>query len=377
MPISQARRPPGRARGDGPVEHQLGQRDDQPVALGEREEQSGRSVPRAGWCQRTSASAETSRPVSRSTTGSTSMSTCAVGDGLAQLAHQREQRRVVDVDVRAVDDRGVRAVLGGVHRDVGALEQVADRRGVLGRHRDADRAGQVQPLLVRRRTGSSSASSSGVATPSAAVVGRPARRRTANSSPPSRATVTPGPAAVAEAVGDLADQLVADVVAEGVVDGLEAVQVDDHDRRRGTARRRRAATRCVGQRRAGARGWAGRSARRAARRGAAARSASRCAARPRRGWPRSAAACTSLVGEAAHLAEPVVDGERADASRPSTTAARRRPRGRRGVRRNAGLRSSDVAAGERRGRSDGERSMQPARPRASRRRRRWSRAAPS
>ena len=32
-----------------------------------------------------------------------------------------------------------------------------------------------------------------------------------------------------EPVGDLAQQLVADVVSEGVVDRLEAVQVDDHD----------------------------------------------------------------------------------------------------------------------------------------------------
>ena len=55
---------------------------------------------------------------------------------------------------------------------------------------------------------------------------------TANSSPPSRATVAPFGPRLLEPVGDLADQLVADLVAEGVVDLLEVVEVDHHDRQR-------------------------------------------------------------------------------------------------------------------------------------------------
>ena len=55
------------------------------------------------------------------------------------------------------------------------------------------------------------------------------RTRTANSSPPSRPTSTPSPAAALDPPGDLGDDLVAREVAEGVVDGLEAVEVEDAD----------------------------------------------------------------------------------------------------------------------------------------------------
>ena len=53
--------------------------------------------------------------------------------------------------------------------------------------------------------------------------------RTENSSPPWRATRVPV-RGVAEAVGDLLEELVAGVVAEEVVDLLEAVQVDGEHR---------------------------------------------------------------------------------------------------------------------------------------------------
>jgi hypothetical protein len=50
-----------------------------------------------------------------------------------------------------------------------------------------------------------------------------------NSSPPRRATVSPGRRQVFEAARDADEQLVADHVAERVVDYLEAVEVEEED----------------------------------------------------------------------------------------------------------------------------------------------------
>ena len=55
---------------------------------------------------------------------------------------------------------------------------------------------------------------------------RASSQSTTNSSPPSRATVLPSPAAGAEPLGDFDEQRVADVVAQAVVDVLEAVEVE-------------------------------------------------------------------------------------------------------------------------------------------------------
>ena len=94
---------------------------------------------------------------------------------------------------------------------------------------------------------------------------------TVNSSPPRRATVSPGPDRRLEPPRDRDQQLVADLVAERVVDELEAVEVEEqHGRGRG---RVRGAGRGGSPGRGGrgtARGSAGRSARRAARRAAGA-----------------------------------------------------------------------------------------------------------
>ena len=53
--------------------------------------------------------------------------------------------------------------------------------------------------------------------------------RTANSSPPKRATVSVGPDGGGETACDLAEDAVAGRMAEAVVDGLELVEVDEHD----------------------------------------------------------------------------------------------------------------------------------------------------
>ena len=57
-------------------------------------------------------------------------------------------------------------------------------------------------------------------------------RISTNSSPPRRATVSPSRTAALQALAHVAQQLVAEVVAERVVDDLEVVEVDEHHRDR-------------------------------------------------------------------------------------------------------------------------------------------------
>ena len=57
----------------------------------------------------------------------------------------------------------------------------------------------------------------------------------ANSSPPSRAAVSPGADGVLESAGGLHQQFVAGLVADGVVDRLEAVEVDEEHGRAAVA----------------------------------------------------------------------------------------------------------------------------------------------
>ena len=100
------------------------------------------------------------------------------------------------------------------------------------------------------------------ATPAAGVSTE--RRRIANSSPPRRATVSSSPQQARQALADLAQHLVAVVVAERVVDLLEAVEVEQHHGHAGAGapgdRGWRAGCAC-----GRGRGWAARSARRAGR----------------------------------------------------------------------------------------------------------------
>ena len=56
--------------------------------------------------------------------------------------------------------------------------------------------------------------------------------RMANSSPPSRASASPGTQARLEAARDRDQQLVADQVAEAVVDDLEAIEIEIEHRER-------------------------------------------------------------------------------------------------------------------------------------------------
>ena len=148
----------------------------------------------------------------------------------------RSSRRVVD---RRSPARG----LGVVHRDVGELEQPVAVGAVLGgRQGDAD--ARVDGDAAPRRPGTAPAAP-------AQPLGHRARRAAVGvgeqhgelvAAEPGhsrrRAATEPQPGA------DLLEQDVAVAVAEGVVDLLEAVEVEQQQRRRGAAARRPRSRRC-------------------------------------------------------------------------------------------------------------------------------------
>ena len=120
--------------------------------------------------------------------------------------------------------------LGGVHREIGVLDQLIQIGAVLRRQRDAD-AGVGREMMAE------------------ALIGLPDRRRgcasriprrrrvpptavwiTANSSPPSRAMRSARLEAILDAGRHGLQQLIADMVSERVVDALEFVDVDIEQR---------------------------------------------------------------------------------------------------------------------------------------------------
>ena len=194
--------------------------------------------PRSGWFQRTSASTPTIR------------AGLEVDDRLVVRLELAGLERPADVGLErhAIDDGRVHAglvdleaalalALGAVHGEVGVAQQ---RGGVLvaGADGDAD-AG------VDARSPSPSASN-GVLQRTRAAERRPRRRRPASGGPRAgrrtrrRRAVTRcrrGAARRPRRVGGLPQEGVAGVVAEGVVDGLEVVEVEEEQRQRGASGR--------------------------------------------------------------------------------------------------------------------------------------------
>ena len=128
--------------------------------------------------------------------------------------------------------RGLRLV----ERDVGLAHHIVERAARLGEG-DADRGiglDQMADDAERRAEAVADIGEQGLG-----IVGCRGRLRiTANSSPPRRAMKSPSRDRVAQPVGEAADQLVAGMVAERVVDVLEAVDVDAGDGERMALARR-------------------------------------------------------------------------------------------------------------------------------------------
>ena len=127
----------------------------------------------------------------------------------------------VDLDAAA-------AVLGRVHRDVGAAQQRGAVDAVRRAHRDAEREVHLETDRVDRdRVGDAGADAAGdlerlllthVEDDDRELVAAEA------------GDAVPGPDAGLQALGEVHQQRVPDLVAEGVVDALEVVEVDQHQR---------------------------------------------------------------------------------------------------------------------------------------------------
>ena len=186
---------------------------------------SGYRKPRSGCCQRTSASTPTAVSVAQVGLGLEVQDELVVVDRAAQVGDQREVLAVVGVGGAVVERVAAVGALGRVHGDVGVLEQRLGVLAVLGVERDPDarldldadvlelealgdrraHAGRrVERVLGAADVGEQDGEL--VAAEAGDRVARPQRR--------------------GQALADRAQQQVAVVVAERVVDLLEAVEVD-------------------------------------------------------------------------------------------------------------------------------------------------------
>ena len=147
--------------------------------------------------------------------------------------------RELFLEVVAADDRvahlgredgeaPLAALLGLVHGDVGVAQELVGGGAVALGGGDADRQRHVERLLagLHGREEASSVRSASSTAPCSTCSSR--CTSTANSSPPRRATTSSLRTERTSRDGDAAQQLVADRVAERVVDALEVVEVDEH-----------------------------------------------------------------------------------------------------------------------------------------------------
>ena len=159
-----------------------------------------------------------------------------VVDRRVQVAEQGQPLDRVAVDLGAVALDVTAVGLGPVERDVRSLEQRLERVGVLRRHRDADAGLHPEPHAVDDH---------GLAQAGEQVGGHQVRGgRSLDRGEQHRELVPAEPRHGDVVVGErrqpvrhLADHLVTDVVTHGVVDLLEVVEVDEHDRQRVSTRR--------------------------------------------------------------------------------------------------------------------------------------------
>ena len=121
-------------------------------------------------------------------------------------------------------------VLGSVHRGVGAGQQPEGLFGPVEGQGDADRGTDVDVQSADGRSARLMASMMRRARSVASATSATASATTTNSSPPSRATKSPLRKADGHAGRDLAQDLVAHLVAVAVVDRLELVEVDEQHR---------------------------------------------------------------------------------------------------------------------------------------------------
>ena len=184
-------------------------------------------MPRSGWCQRQSASKPVTRPVARSMRGLEHQAQLTGADRALQVRAQHHPVDRLLVLDRVVDGhRGLAAVLGPVHRDVGVAEHLL-RAGAAGpalRDPDAGAAGDRgagQPDRLRQRADDPVRDLDG-------LLGGPALQQHRELVPAEPGRGVARGEGGRDGLADEPEQLVAGGVAVPVVDGLEVVEVADH-----------------------------------------------------------------------------------------------------------------------------------------------------
>ena len=215
----------------GAVEDALGQRPDQPDVLGQRDELGGPDHAAARMApaqQRLDAGDPAALEVALRLVVDGEL---VGGEGLAQLALEQAGTARHEVHLRREEAAAVAAVrLGPVHRELGVLEQPVGGLAVGREQRDADAGAGVELLAVEHER-------------LAEAVDQAARQRARLVRAPDlglqdRELVAAEPAdrvglaqAGVQPLGDRLEQQVAAGQTEGVVDALEAVEVEQQHRR--------------------------------------------------------------------------------------------------------------------------------------------------
>ena len=155
----------------------------------------------------------------------------AVGDRRAQRAGERQAARAVAVELLLEHQVAAATLLGGVHRDVGALDELLDSRAVLGRAGDADAGVDLErQALDRERLAQLGEQplGDGAGLVMRGQVGDQDAELVAAEAGDHLVLLERQP----QSLGDLLQETVAGVMAERVVDLLEVIEVDQHDGRR-------------------------------------------------------------------------------------------------------------------------------------------------
>ncbi len=215
---------PGRQLLDGRVEDPSGQQLDQAAALGERDELVGRHQPSLGVAPAGQGLDTVHPPCAQVGLGLVVHLQLVAGQSAPQLPHHHQAigRVAVPLDVVLLDAAPL--LLGEVHRDVGVLQQLVEIVAVVRRDGHADAGADVdeQPLEDdgRRELGEQ---------PLGGLLGGLAAG--AGQQHGELVTAEPGngvdlPHGAGQPAADEHEQVVPHVVAEGVVDLLEAVEVE-------------------------------------------------------------------------------------------------------------------------------------------------------
>ena len=191
--------------------------------------------PRSGWVQRQSASTADHGLAVLGDDGLVVQRQPIILDGLAQVGLQQLAAGEVGVHDRVVHAGAVAAlVLGAIERHVGVAHDVGDAGAVAVDGRDADRGADDDVVLVDGVGRAERVDDAlGERHHLGGVVADRGDHRELVAAEPRHQVVAAQ--RVRQALGDEADQLVADRMAEGVVDVLEMVEVDVENRRRRAA----------------------------------------------------------------------------------------------------------------------------------------------